>query len=136
VVFTLTLFAAIGLTLKYTVAKNFLKLMVLVMCLQASWLQAFSHTEPNLTDRPVTAAALHVDHTDQLQTPHQHDHDCENCLNHCHHTNAILERFAQIQPTSDAASIASEAKTHNSSAPPSNIERPKWDATTFESWRA
>jgi hypothetical protein len=111
------------------VKKILLKLMMVLICFQTTWVQAAVMGDQVVGYSSSITAHEHIAHDHVSTTSHVHDHDCEKCVQHCHQTSMLLTQFTQTQFASDSSALSIHAKRLIATAPPSKIERPKWDAT-------
>jgi hypothetical protein len=110
------------------VIKIFLKLMIVLICIQTSWVQASTMEDKVAGHSPQIVASEHAAHEHFITASHPHDHDCEKCIQHCHQTSVLLMQVAQAPISSDSSAFSTYTKRLIATAPPSQIERPKWDA--------
>jgi hypothetical protein len=122
-------YAATTYTLNSTTVKFFLKFLLVVMFFQAGWFPALAHSE-HVHDASAVVIAEDAHRAEKVISLYEHDHDCENCLQQCHSSSAILDKSIASQPLADASCLISLAPRPIGCAPPSKIERPKWMATT------
>jgi hypothetical protein len=111
------------------VKKVLLKLMMILICIQTTWVQASTMKDKLAGHSPHITASEHSAHEHVTAVSHLHDHDCEKCVQHCHQASALLMQVAPTLISPYRSALSTYNKRALATAPPSKIERPKWDAT-------
>jgi NAD-dependent dihydropyrimidine dehydrogenase PreA subunit len=111
--------------------KVMLKLLIVLICLQASWVQAFDAVGIASEHHQTIFGSEQVGHNDSVGFSGMDCHDCDKCGYQCH--QSFLHLMQSAQTTDMLARILNITYTSDtiSRAPPNQIDRPKWDATAL-----